>query len=183
VAELRPGHAGRVSIGVPIPNTTLLVLDERRGLAPLGVPGQLVIAGAGVVDGYLNRPELTAERFIEIADPWALDTDAPPLRVYATGDLARWTGDGELDFLGRADQQVKIRGHRIELDEIEAALRALPGVRDAAVIARTAARLVDAAGVEALAAGLAALDDDAAEALLNEIENTGDEEAQARAWA
>ncbi len=180
VAEIRPEHAGRVSIGGPIPNTTLLVLDAQLSLAPIGVAGQLYIVGDGVVDGYLKRPDLTAERFVAVPDPWA---PGATLRAYATGDLARWSTDGRLDFLGRADQQVKIRGHRIELEEIETALRALPGVRDAAVVARAAVRADLTTHPSALAAALAALDGDEAEAVLAEIEFISDEEAQARAWA
>ena len=120
----------RVPIGRPIQNITLYVLDAHLRPAPVGVPGQLFIAGVGLALGYLNRPALTAERFLP--DPYG----PAGSRMYRTGDLARWRPDGDLDFLGRIDAQVKLRGLRIELGEIEAALRGQPGVRDAAVVVR-----------------------------------------------
>ncbi|MCE9575737.1 MAG: amino acid adenylation domain-containing protein [Deltaproteobacteria bacterium] len=117
-------------IGRPIANTQVHVLDRHRRPVPIGVPGELWIGGACVGRGYLGRPELTAERFV--ADPFATD---PAARMYATGDLARWRADGQLEFLGRKDAQVKVRGFRIEPGEIEAALREHPEVREAVVIA------------------------------------------------
>jgi amino acid adenylation domain-containing protein len=120
----------RVPIGSPIANTKLRVLGPGMRPEPPGVPGELYIGGAGLAVGYLNRPGLTADRFVP--DPFG----APGGRLYRTGDLACWRPDGTLDFLGRLDTQVKLRGQRIELGEIEAALRALTGVRDAAVAIR-----------------------------------------------
>ncbi|HKV36650.1 MAG TPA: amino acid adenylation domain-containing protein, partial [Pyrinomonadaceae bacterium] len=120
---------GRVPIGRPVANTTMYVLDSRQELVGVGVPGELYIGGVQVGRGYLNRPALTAERYIP--DPYSAE---PGARMYRTGDVARWLLDGEIEYLGRADQQVKIRGQRIELGEIEAALRDCESVRDAAVV-------------------------------------------------
>ncbi len=120
-----------VSIGRPIANTQIYILDRSMQPVPTGLAGDLYIGGLGVARGYWQRPELTAERFLP--NPFVADTGA---RIYATGDIARYQADGTIEFLGRSDQQVKIRGHRIELGEIEAALVALPGVRDAVVVAR-----------------------------------------------
>ncbi len=121
----------RVPIGRPIANTQMYVLDSRRQMVPVGVPGELYVGGAGVAGGYWNRPELTAEKFI--SDPFS---STPKARLYKTGDLARFLPDGNIEYLGRVDHQVKIRGFRIELGEIEAALASHPGVREVAVVAR-----------------------------------------------
>jgi acyl carrier protein len=110
------------------------VVDSRLRLLPAGVPGELLIAGEGVAAGYLNRPDLTEERFV--------DNPFGPGRAYRTGDLVRWREDGQLLFLGRRDRQVKIRGNRVELEEVEAALRAIAAVQDAAVVAHGNAQLV-----------------------------------------
>lgn len=121
---------GRPSIGSPISNTQAFVLSAAGQLQPVGVPGELFLGGAGLARGYLGRPELTAERFVD--NPVL---DSPVRRLYRTGDLVRWLPDGQLEFLGRLDHQVKIRGFRIELGEIDARLGACDGVREAAVIA------------------------------------------------
>ncbi|ARU62851.1 hypothetical protein CBW65_19120 [Tumebacillus avium] len=118
-----------VPIGRPIANTTVYVLDASGRLVPSGVPGELHIGGDGLAIGYLNRPELTAERFVP--HPFAAGK-----RLYKTGDLVRWLPNGTLEFLGRLDNQVKIRGFRVELGEIEAALAAHPLVQEGVVIAR-----------------------------------------------
>ncbi|MFC5743624.1 non-ribosomal peptide synthetase [Dyella tabacisoli] len=118
----------RIPIGAPIANARAYVLDEELELLPMGVIGELHLGGTGVVRGYLNAPGLTAQSFA--ADPYG----AQGGRIYRTGDLVRWNNRGELEFIGRRDQQVKIRGHRIELSEIEAALLADPLIGQAAVI-------------------------------------------------
>ncbi|XXY48826.1 amino acid adenylation domain-containing protein [Sorangium sp. So ce269] len=129
VGRDRARHAP--TIGRPIANTAVLVLDPRRELVPVGVPGEVYIGGAGVARGYLGRPELTAERFVP--SPFGPDPDA---RLYRTGDLARWLPEGELEYLGRMDHQVKLRGFRIELDEIGAVLSQHPGVSEAVAVVR-----------------------------------------------
>ncbi|MBO3789856.1 amino acid adenylation domain-containing protein [Bacillus amyloliquefaciens] len=120
----------RLPIGKPVPGARLYVLDSRGTIQPAGVAGELYIAGTGVARGYLNRPELTEERFVD--DPFY-----PGERMYQTGDIARWTEDGLVEWLGRSDGQVKVRGYRIEPGEIEAAIRRIDGIREAAVTART----------------------------------------------
>jgi acyl-coenzyme A synthetase/AMP-(fatty) acid ligase/acyl carrier protein len=119
-----------IPVGRPIANTTVRVLDPQGQLVPIGVPGEIYIGGAGVARGYLGRPELTRERFVD-------DAYSPRRQVlYRTGDLARWSEDGELEFLGRIDRQVKVRGYRIELEEIEAVLNLHPRVRHGVVDVR-----------------------------------------------
>jgi amino acid adenylation domain-containing protein len=119
-----------ISIGRPIANAQIYILDARGEPVPIGVVGEIHIGGAGVARGYLNRPQLTAQRFV--ADPFGKARDA---RMYKTGDLGRWRSDGNIEFLGRNDFQVKIRGFRIELGEIEARLAACAGVHEAVVLA------------------------------------------------
>ena len=122
-----PADPRRVTIGGPIANTTLHILDGRMRPMPVGVPGELWIGGAGLARGYRGSPELTAERFV---------TDPAGRRLYRTGDRVRLDMDGHLEFLGRTDDQIKLRGHRIELGEIEQALLGAPGVGQAAVAVR-----------------------------------------------
>jgi amino acid adenylation domain-containing protein len=130
--RMRPGDdvPALVPIGRPIANTTVHVLDDHGERLPVGVVGELCIGGDGVARGYLKRPELTAERFVP--DPFRGDG----ARLYRTGDLVRWRRDGMLEFLGRRDDQVKVRGFRIEPGEVEAELAHHPGVREAVVVAR-----------------------------------------------
>lgn len=126
-----PAAPERVRIGAPIANTQVYIVDEQLSPMPLGLPGELLIGGDGVAHGYLGRPELTAERFVQ--SPFG----PPGARLYRTGDRAVWSPDGELEFLGRIDDQVKIRGHRIELGEIESALLEHPDLAQTAVAVRT----------------------------------------------
>lgn len=129
--ECQPGDgAPAVPIGQPIANTQIYILDERLRPVPIGVAGELHIGGKGVGRGYLNRPDLTAEKFIP-------DSYAQGQRLYKTGDLARYRPEGSIEYLGRLDHQVKIRGFRIELGEIEAVLAHYPGVSSSAVVMRT----------------------------------------------
>jgi amino acid adenylation domain-containing protein len=128
VGEGAGEHApASVPIGRPIFNTSCYVLEDSRRLAPVGVPGKLFIAGAGVARGYSGEPELTREKFCR--DPFTAHDEA---RMYDTGDVARWLPDGALEFLGRVDEQVKVRGYRVEPAEIETALRSHPNVQEAA---------------------------------------------------
>jgi amino acid adenylation domain-containing protein len=129
-----------VPIGRPIANTACFILDERGRPTPIGVVGTLFIAGAGVARGYIGQPELTDERFL--ADPFTNEHEVSEIaqaRMYDTGDRARWLPDGTIEFLGRADEQVKVRGYRVEPGEIESALRSHPQVNDAVVTATNGA--------------------------------------------
>lgn len=145
-AEIEADFNGTaVPIGRPIPNMINVILDNNRQPLPIGIPGELYIGGAGITDGYLNRPDLTQARFLDIAllPPGQLSSNgtlnghsALTGRFYRTGDLVRWLPDGQIEFLGRVDHQVKIRGFRIELGEIEAALRTQTAVQETVVVAR-----------------------------------------------
>ena len=160
-----------VPIGKPIANLRAYVLDQTGQPAAIGARGQLYLAGDGLALGYWRRPDVTAEHFIP--DPFG---DSPAV-MYRTGDLARWREDGELEFLGRADAQIKLRGFRIEPGEIEARLKQFGGVRDAAVLLD--ATPADAAGdTDALLQRLAALDPVTAASLLAEVDETADDEAE-----
>ncbi len=143
VWRCRPGDRGpKVPLGRPIANAELYVLDEAMEPAPIGVVGELYVGGVPVGRGYWRRPDLTAERYV--ASPFA-----PGASLYRTGDLARWRADGTLEFRGRIDQQIKLRGNRIELGEVEATLGHHPAVREAAVVVddgRLAAFLTPANG-------------------------------------
>nr|WP_250862454.1 non-ribosomal peptide synthetase [Caballeronia sp. INML3] len=147
-------RSSTISVGRPIANTRLYVLDAHYRLVPPGAVGELYIGGAGVARGYLNRPDLTAERFLD--DPFIADA-----RIYRTGDLARYRADGNLEFLGRNDHQVKIRGFRIELGEIEAQLASHPAVREAVVIARARREATQDQQLIAYVTGLADVDTNA----------------------
>ncbi|HEX2740525.1 MAG TPA: amino acid adenylation domain-containing protein [Rubrobacter sp.] len=146
--ELRPGAShdlvtgGEVPIGRPLGNALIYILDGSLNPLPIGVPGELHVGGPGLARGYVNRPELTSERFIP-----DLFSDAPGARLYKTGDVARWRRDGNIEFLGRVDDQVKIRGFRVEPAEVEAVLGRHPALRGTAVLAR-----MDAFGDERLVA-------------------------------
>ncbi|MCG7410875.1 non-ribosomal peptide synthase/polyketide synthase, partial [Paenibacillus sp. ACRRX] len=128
ITELEIEQA-KSNIGFPIPTLKIFVLDASRQCVPIGVAGEMYVAGDGLARGYLHRPELTADRFVD--HPWE-----PDAKMYKTGDLARWLPDGNIEYLGRIDHQVKIRGYRIELGEVEAQLSKLDAVRETIVIAR-----------------------------------------------
>jgi aryl carrier-like protein len=125
-----PSSDGAVPIGRPVANTQIYLLDADLRPLPIGAPGELCIGGVQVARGYLNQPGLTAERFV--ANPFR-----PEERIYRTGDMARYRSDGVIEFLGRRDHQVKIRGNRVECGEVEAVLAAHPAVAKAVVVART----------------------------------------------
>jgi amino acid adenylation domain-containing protein len=137
-----------VPIGVPANNTGIYILDDYFNPVPTGVIGEMYIAGDGLARGYLNQPELTAQKFLTVEDPRQRPAEQSPhfaprsLRMYKTGDLARWGADGRMEFLGRADYQVKIGGIRIELGEIESCLTTHPDIRECVVDVTRSGRLV-----------------------------------------
>jgi amino acid adenylation domain-containing protein len=131
-------HGVSVPIGIPAANFGIYILDESLAPVPTGVIGEMYLAGDGLARGYLNKPELTAQKFMMVKDPRQYastpgSTNLPLLRMYKTGDLARWSPDGRMEFLGRADYQVKIGGMRIELGEIESRLMSHPDIRECVV--------------------------------------------------
>ncbi|WP_267874895.1 non-ribosomal peptide synthetase [Shewanella psychropiezotolerans] len=125
-----------VSIGKPINNTRVYVLDENQQPVPVGVVGELYLGGAGLAYGYLNRQALTAARFVDNTFATESDRQKGYLTLYKTGDLVRWLPDGNIDYIGRNDDQVKIRGHRVELDEIASKLRSVDGIKQACVMVK-----------------------------------------------
>ncbi|HEX8087328.1 MAG TPA: amino acid adenylation domain-containing protein, partial [Blastocatellia bacterium] len=173
-----------VSIGRPISNTQVHVVDANMQPVPVGIVGEIVIGGIGVTRGYLRRPDLTADKFIP--NPF---TKIPGDRLYRTGDLARYRPDGTLEFAGRIDHQVKIRGFRIELGDIEAVIKDYPSIQEALVLARSEdefatqqpGKLVDMSNgevdPESLAEHLALLGDGAADDLIAGVEMLSEEEA------
>lgn len=165
-----------VPIGKPIPNMQNYILDSHLQPVPIGVAGELYIGGLGLTRGYLNRPELTDERFLP--NPFS---QQPAARLYKTGDLARYLPDGYIEFLGRVDYQVKIRGYRIELDEIELAVMGHPDVAEVVVVARqeqemqTDSVLDDSSHIQSLLDKLGALDPAQASHLLADVEAMSDD--------
>jgi amino acid adenylation domain-containing protein/FkbH-like protein len=157
-------RGGRVTIGKPIANEQCYIVDRHLNLLPIGVPGELYLAGEGLARGYFGQPDLTAERFVP--NPFSRKKNT---RMYKTGDLCRWLPDGNIEYLGRLDHQVKLRGFRIELDEIEAVLAKHPGVRQCLVMARE-----DEPGLKRLVAYVVAREAEAAaeDGLVNHLKRS-----------
>ena len=173
----------RFPIGRPIANTQVYVLDANMQPVPEGVSGEIYIGGVGLGRGYLNSPELTAAKFIP--NPFGPEEGA---RLYKTGDHARYLADGNIEFIGRADHQIKMRGYRIELGEIEAALKSFPAVQDAVVTVRdenerqqqtAPSTASETESEEALNARLAMLGEEQAAQLFEEIESLSDNDTAA----
>lgn len=131
MGEAKEKMGATIPLGRPITNTQVYVLNRRVQVAPVGVTGELYIGGAGLAIGYVEQGEQTAERFVP--HPWSRQAGA---RLYRTGDLVRYSEEGKIEFVGRCDNQVKLRGYRIELAEVETMLRQHPNIRDSAVVVR-----------------------------------------------
>ncbi|HLP61297.1 MAG TPA: amino acid adenylation domain-containing protein, partial [Candidatus Deferrimicrobium sp.] len=129
------GDAATIPIGKPLSNTIIYIVDKDMNPVPIGVRGEIYIGGEGTARGYLNNPELTKQKFLEVSEPFFKKV-LTRRRLYKTGDLGRWLPDGNIEFLGRIDQQIKIRGFRVELGEIESRLLNYPGIKEAVVLAR-----------------------------------------------
>lgn len=160
----------QVPIGKPVSSVRIYLLDQHRQLVPTGVIGEIYVGGVGVAQGYLNRPQVSAERFVE--DPFL-----PGSRMYRTSDLAYDRGDGTLMFMGRSDQQIKIRGHRIEPGEIEHVIKTHPAIEDVAVVGKTDDSLTTkspAIQSKNLVERLAALPNNGAETMIRKIEGMSD---------
>ncbi|WP_298917457.1 amino acid adenylation domain-containing protein [uncultured Nostoc sp.] len=176
-----PEIGNSVSIGRPITNAQIYLLDRNLHPVPLGVAGEVYIGGDGLARGYLNRPDLTAERFIR--NPFE---EVEGSRLYKTGDLARYLADGNIEFLGRIDQQIKIRGFRIELGEIEAVLKRNPAVDEVIVVARSESKsyfqnedsYIDPKNTEILVTKILSLGQEYAEQHLAEIEKLSEDELE-----
>ncbi|UCH93630.1 MAG: amino acid adenylation domain-containing protein, partial [Candidatus Aminicenantes bacterium] len=132
-----PTSSGNVPIGKPLPNMKFYILNPQGMLQPMGAAGELCIGGAGVARGYLNQPELTAEKFLSVSNKYYRSYMSHMSYIYKTGDLARWLPDGNVEFLGRMDHQVKVRGYRIELGEIESKLLEHEDIKEAVVVEKT----------------------------------------------
>lgn len=175
--KISPQDTVKVPIGQPIANTSVYILDKHMQPVPIGVAGELFIGGKGITQGYLNRPELTRDRFIQ--NPFSKEGHD---LLYKTGDLASYRNNGIIDFHGRADQQVKIRGFRIELDEIKETLKKSQGVKDAIIIIANDQKSTevekDLSDPEILIEALSSLLEGEAEKLLTSIENLDEQELE-----
>ncbi len=171
VYEIPSTQSGsHVPIGRPIANMQIYLLDADGQPVPIGVPGELYIGGTGLAQGYLNRPELTEEYFVR-----STFNDLGNVRLYRTGDIARYLPDGNIVFLGRKDQQIKIRGYRVELEEIEGSLKQYPGVNEAIVVATENFDKTNDEEEKALAEQLSTLDEKIANELLTSIEGLSED--------